>query len=183
METVFSDGCGLVLREQQDWGVDLASKFSRSQSKSLIHGGPTSQLTGLKGSGANILVPDTTAHLQGSSGVHALMVQGCFGSKGGDQHSIRLVVIMVCLIGVYQLLFMGLIVFKFLSIVFWIKSFLSVRLLPGSTESRGEHYFHLVCDWWTDWEGSWLISELYRRGVALVTLIIMSNELQGCKNH
>ncbi|KAK3534682.1 hypothetical protein QTP86_020344 [Hemibagrus guttatus] len=73
--------------------VDLASKFPRSQSnpasvgcagqKSLIHGGPTSQLTGLKGSAANILVPDTTAHLQGSSGVHALTCQDCFGSKRG----------------------------------------------------------------------------------------------------
>ena len=37
---------------------------------SQIYGGPTSQLTGLKGSAANILVPDTTAHLQGSGGVH-----------------------------------------------------------------------------------------------------------------
>lgn len=31
-----------------------------------VHGGPTSQLTGLKGSAANVLVPDTAAHLQGS---------------------------------------------------------------------------------------------------------------------
>ncbi|KAK3514617.1 hypothetical protein QTP70_021529, partial [Hemibagrus guttatus] len=42
---------------------------------SQIHRGPTSQLTGLKGSAANILVPDTTAHLQGSSGAHASMGQ------------------------------------------------------------------------------------------------------------
>ncbi|KAK3569192.1 hypothetical protein QTP86_026470, partial [Hemibagrus guttatus] len=72
-------------------GVDSASKFPRSQSNpasvgcagqtSLIHGGPTSQLTGLKGSAANILVADPTAHLQGSSGVHASTGQGCFGSK------------------------------------------------------------------------------------------------------
>ncbi|KAK3513216.1 hypothetical protein QTP70_009735 [Hemibagrus guttatus] len=34
----------------------------------------TSQLTGLKGSAANILMPDTTAHFQGSSGVRALTV-------------------------------------------------------------------------------------------------------------
>ncbi|KAK3570928.1 hypothetical protein QTP86_030463, partial [Hemibagrus guttatus] len=46
-----------------------------------IHGGPTSQLTGIKGSVANILVPDTTANLQGSSGDHALTGLGCFGSK------------------------------------------------------------------------------------------------------
>ncbi|XP_067278248.1 B-cell linker protein isoform X3 [Pseudorasbora parva] len=32
---------------------------------------PRRQLTGLKGSAANILVPDTTAHLQGSRAVHA----------------------------------------------------------------------------------------------------------------
>ena len=31
----------------------------------------------------DLLVPDTTAHLQGSSGVHASMGQGCFGSNGG----------------------------------------------------------------------------------------------------
>ena len=31
--------------------------------------------------GANISVPDTTAHIQGSSGVHALADQGCFHSK------------------------------------------------------------------------------------------------------
>ena len=46
-----------------------------------IHGGPISQLTGLKGSAANILVPDTTAHLQESNGVYASTGQGCFGSK------------------------------------------------------------------------------------------------------
>lgn len=44
---------------------------------------PISQRTGLKGSAANILVPDTTAQLQGSSGVHDSMGQGCFGSKIG----------------------------------------------------------------------------------------------------
>lgn len=33
--------------------------------RSLIHGVPTSQLKGLKGSVANLLVPDTNAHLQG----------------------------------------------------------------------------------------------------------------------
>ena len=41
-----------------------------------IHGGPTSQLTGLKGSAAKILLPDTTAHLCGSSGVHVSIGQG-----------------------------------------------------------------------------------------------------------
>ncbi|KAK3529425.1 hypothetical protein QTP70_031116, partial [Hemibagrus guttatus] len=48
--------------------------------QSLIHGGPTSQLKGLKGSAADILVPDTTAHLQKSCGVHTSRGQSCFGS-------------------------------------------------------------------------------------------------------
>lgn len=57
-----------------------------------IHGGHTPQLTGPKGSFADILVPDTTAH--GFSGVHALTGQRCFDSKRWR------VVIMLCLIGV-----------------------------------------------------------------------------------
>ena len=71
----------------------LGLQFPRSQSNwesvgcagqtSLIRGDPTSQLTGFKGSAPNILVPDTTAHLQGYSGVHASMGQGGFGSKRG----------------------------------------------------------------------------------------------------
>ncbi|KAK3515662.1 hypothetical protein QTP70_026420 [Hemibagrus guttatus] len=75
---------------QRRESVDSASKFHRSQSSpasvgcagqtSPIHGGLTSQLTGPKGSAANILVPDPTAHLQGSSGVHGSTGQGCFGS-------------------------------------------------------------------------------------------------------
>ncbi|KAK3542654.1 hypothetical protein QTP86_031477 [Hemibagrus guttatus] len=74
-------------------GLDLAAKFPRSQSiqasvgcagqTSPIHGGPTSQLTGHERSAAKILVPDNTAHLQGSSGVHASTGQGCFGTKRG----------------------------------------------------------------------------------------------------
>lgn len=49
---------------------------------SPIHGGPTSQLTGLKISAANILVPNTTAHLSGSNGVPYLDGSGLFfGSK------------------------------------------------------------------------------------------------------
>lgn len=43
-----------------------------------IHGGSTSNQTGLKGSAANILVPDTPTHLQGYTGVHASMGQGSF---------------------------------------------------------------------------------------------------------
>ncbi|XP_053538195.1 disks large homolog 3 isoform X3 [Ictalurus punctatus] len=50
---------------------------------SPIHGGPTLQLTGLKGSAANVLVPDTTAHLQRSCGVRASTGQSCFGGTRG----------------------------------------------------------------------------------------------------
>lgn len=50
---------------------------------SPIHGGPTSQLTGLTGSAADVLVPDTTSHLQRSRGVHASMGQSCLAVKGG----------------------------------------------------------------------------------------------------
>ncbi len=93
METVFSGGCGLFQQDNvpcnkakmvQEWFQEHNnefSKFPRTQSNwasvgcaeqtSPIHGGPTSQFTGPKGSAAKILEPDTTAHLQGSSGVHA----------------------------------------------------------------------------------------------------------------
>ena len=50
---------------------------------SPIHGGPTSKLTGLTGSAADVLVPDTTAHLQRSNRVHASMDQSCLAVKGG----------------------------------------------------------------------------------------------------
>ena len=111
METVFPDGCGLIRQDNapghkaemvQEWfeehnnGLQVFTRppnSSRIQSKrasvgcarqtSPIHEGPTSQLIGLKGSAANILVPDTTAHLQGSRGVHAFTGQGRFGSKRG----------------------------------------------------------------------------------------------------
>lgn len=44
---------------------------------------PTSQLPGLKLSASDGLVPDTTAYLQRSSGVQALMGQDCFEGKRG----------------------------------------------------------------------------------------------------
>ena len=77
-------GCDVVgcVLFQQDNQSNRASVGCAGQI-SPIHGGPTSQLTGLKGSAANILVPDITAHLQGSSGVHVWTGQGCFGSKSG----------------------------------------------------------------------------------------------------
>ncbi|KAK3515693.1 hypothetical protein QTP70_028532 [Hemibagrus guttatus] len=122
METVFPDGCGLFQQDNapchkakmvQEWFDEHNNEFEvltwppnfpRSQSNRAsvgcagqtrpIHGGPTSQLRELKGSAANILVPDTTAHLQGSSGVHASTGQGCFGSKRGTN---TILGIMLCL--------------------------------------------------------------------------------------
>ena len=41
---------------------------------------PHNLCTGLEGSAANVSVPDTTGHLQGSCGVHASAGRRCFGS-------------------------------------------------------------------------------------------------------
>lgn len=49
---------------------------------------PWRQLRGLKGSAAKMYVPNTTANLPGSSGIHASMGHGCLATKGGDQHNI-----------------------------------------------------------------------------------------------
>lgn len=68
------------------WGVDLASRFPRSQSNqasvecaaqtSPTQGCPTSQLTRPKGFVAYILVPVTAAHLQGSKWSLCLNLSG-----------------------------------------------------------------------------------------------------------
>ncbi|KAK3567781.1 hypothetical protein QTP86_026451, partial [Hemibagrus guttatus] len=101
METLFPDGCGLFQQDNapchkaemvQEWFDDHNNQFEEltpppnspdlnpiqhlwdvldKQVRSME--AITSQLTGLKGSAANILVSDPTAHLQGSSGVHASM--------------------------------------------------------------------------------------------------------------
>lgn len=70
-------------------GIGMATKFLRSQcektfvgcagQRSLIYGSPTLQSTGIEGSGANIFIPDTTAHLQRSNGIHVWVGQSCFG--------------------------------------------------------------------------------------------------------
>ncbi|MEQ2246398.1 hypothetical protein ILYODFUR_038106 [Ilyodon furcidens] len=57
-----------------------------------IHGSPTSQLTGLEGPSANFLVPYTTTHIQGSSGLNA-------SKASKDRDTIRHEVI-ICLIGI-----------------------------------------------------------------------------------
>ena len=119
MEMVLPDGCGLFQQDNaqchkskmvQEWFGEHNNKlevFSRSQSNqasvgragqtNAIHEGPTSQLTALKGSAANILMPDTTAHLRGSSGIHASIGHGLFWQQKGNQHNIRQVVMMLCL--------------------------------------------------------------------------------------
>lgn len=72
--------------------------FPRSQSNPISGGwagqispinGLTSHLTRMKGSVANILVPDTIAHHQRCGGVHGSIGLACFGSKRGDQHIIK----------------------------------------------------------------------------------------------
>ncbi|KAF7666841.1 hypothetical protein LDENG_00089500, partial [Lucifuga dentata] len=95
---------------QRVQGVDLASKFPRSQSNrasegcagkiSQIHGGPTSQLTGLKGFAANVLVPYTTGHLQRTCGVHASTGQSCFDGTWGTYTILAGAVLILWLIGV-----------------------------------------------------------------------------------
>ena len=108
METVFPDGCGLFQLDKapchkakmvQECFEEHNNKFEvlpwpqnspRSQFNWAsvgsagqtipIHGSLSLQLTGLKRSAANVLVLDTTTHLQG---VHALTDQGRFGSKRG----------------------------------------------------------------------------------------------------
>lgn len=49
-----------------------------------IHGGPISQLKGLKGSAATILVKNTTVHIQRFCGVHASMDQRYFVAQEGS---------------------------------------------------------------------------------------------------
>ncbi|KAK3541088.1 hypothetical protein QTP86_012747 [Hemibagrus guttatus] len=103
METLFPDGCGLFQQDNapchkaemvQEWFDDHNNQFEEltpppnspdlnpiqhlwdvldKQVPSME--AITSQLTGLKGSAANILVPDPTAHLQGSSGVQPRRVR------------------------------------------------------------------------------------------------------------
>ncbi|XP_060795918.1 pleckstrin homology domain-containing family S member 1-like isoform X2 [Neoarius graeffei] len=65
---------------------------------SPIHGGPTTQLTGLNGSVTNVLVPDTTEHLQRSCGVNRSEL---FWQHKGDLHNIKQLVLMLWLIDIY----------------------------------------------------------------------------------
>lgn len=68
-----------VQEPADDEVIDPSSKLTRSQSDQssmectgqtgLFHGGRTPQFTALKGSAANLLVPDTAAHLQRARGV------------------------------------------------------------------------------------------------------------------
>lgn len=95
-----------IVRERVQ-GIDLTSRFPRSQfdraslgragQTSPIHECPTLQLTGLKRSVANVLVPETTGHLQRSCGVYALMSE-LFWQYNGNLHTIRHVLLMLLLI-------------------------------------------------------------------------------------
>jgi len=51
----------------------------------LIHGSSTSQSTGVEGSAANVLVPNTTGHFQGSSRVHFSVVSAVLAAWGGTK--------------------------------------------------------------------------------------------------
>lgn len=50
--------------------ISIQSNICRMCWTNLIHRGPTSQITGLKVSAVNVLMPDTTAHLVWSCGVN-----------------------------------------------------------------------------------------------------------------
>lgn len=63
---------------------------------------PSSQLIEHKASGG-IWAPGTRAHLQGSSGVHTLTGQSCFGGQSGAT-LYRQVVLLLCLMGVSWLI-------------------------------------------------------------------------------
>lgn len=56
---------------------------------SLIHGSPTSQLSEIEGSTADVLVPDTKANLQKSSGVNVLLGKGRNSLMMGVCYNIR----------------------------------------------------------------------------------------------
>lgn len=63
LETVFADGCGPFQQDNthcRKQKLNWASVRCAGQT-STIHGGSTLQLAGLKGSAAEILMPDTTA--------------------------------------------------------------------------------------------------------------------------
>ncbi|KAK3508781.1 hypothetical protein QTP70_006023 [Hemibagrus guttatus] len=81
METVFPDGCGLFQQDNapcykakivQEWFDEHNNHLNPIEhlwdvldKQALLMDNNTLQLTGFKGSAANMLVPDTTAHLQG----------------------------------------------------------------------------------------------------------------------
>lgn len=95
---VFPNGGGLFQQDNVPWHMFPGSKsiwasVECAGKTSLIHGSPTSQLTGIIGSAANVLLPDTTRHLQRSCKVNALMCQSCFGGI----YNIRKVVFMLWL--------------------------------------------------------------------------------------
>lgn len=88
---------------KQVQGVDFASILPRISIQLSFCGmcwtkQSTLQLRWLIVSAADIMVPDTTAHCQGSCGVCALTGQSCWPQ--GDQHNIRHVLMLLWLISV-----------------------------------------------------------------------------------
>lgn len=76
----------MILGTYRVQGIFLASKFPRSQSnpKSLMDS-DASQPTGLEGSAANVLVPNTTGHIQGCCRVYASSGQWCLAEHRGQK--------------------------------------------------------------------------------------------------
>lgn len=76
----------------QEYDKVLRSQSNRASvgcvgQSNLIYGGPTAQLTLLKGCAPYILLPDITSHLQGLCSLSASVIQSCFGgTSGSTQH-------------------------------------------------------------------------------------------------
>ncbi len=47
---------------------------------------------------------------------------------------------------------------------------LLIVLFTGTIEPWGKHFLCVVCDWWFNWKGSWVISSLYWWTTTLVML-------------
>lgn len=120
METVFPPGSALFQQDgaprltagrAEEWfeklNEDMVSPISHVSlsirgmcwKTSLINGGPTPQLTGLKRSAANILVPDTTAPSEVLQSRGVLGSEQCWWQKG-DLDDMWHMVIMLWLMGV-----------------------------------------------------------------------------------
>lgn len=92
----FSGNTGLICLKLWVQGDDYASKFPRYESDRApvgcvrlpnpIHRGPISKLSGLKGSAAHVMVPDTTAPCQRLSGVCASIGRAVLAAQVTPTH-------------------------------------------------------------------------------------------------